>query len=306
MARVFLYDIYSSAAKTGDMLFFNNQNPQVLANGSSGQVLQSNGFGLAPSWVNSSSSFITSVSDTSDINLLVTGGDLTANFANYNVSQFTNDSGYITSVGTAPTSLTTIGTSGAATLIANTLNIPNYTTGALVLLSTATASNSTTIDFTGLTNTYSKYIITFTDVVAATNGDAFWIRLGTGSTSWASGASDYAHGRYGIDVLGTSASSTAFTTGDGTDSKIVAIGSQLNTLNYTTNGEIEIYNPSQSSKNHYITGKICAIYNNAGNANFVTGNFGAYYNSTTAVTGVRILMSTGNITSGTFKLYGVV
>jgi len=85
----------------------------------------------------------------------------------------------------------------------------------------------------------------------------------------------------------------------------VAVGSQLNTLNYTTNGEIEIYNPSQSSKNHYITGKICAIYNNAGNANFVTGNFGAYYASTTAVTGIRMLMSTGNITSGVFKIYGL-
>jgi len=306
MARVFLYDIYSSAAKTGDMLFFNNQNPQVLANGSSGQVLQSNGFGLAPSWVSSSSSFITSASDTSDINLLVTGGDLTADFASHNISQFTNDSGYITSIGTAPTSLTTIGSSGAATLISNVLNIPQYTTPAMVLLSTAIASNSATIDFTGLTSAYSAYKVIYSDVVAATNGDAFWIRLGTGSTSWASGASDYAHGRYGIDVLGTTTTSTAFTTGDGTDSKIVAIGSQLNTLNYTTNGEIEIYNPSQSSKNHYITGKICAIYNNAGNANFVMGNFGAYYASTTAVTGIRILMSTGNITSGVFKLYGIL
>jgi len=204
----------------------------------------------------------------------------------------------------------TDGTQGAGKVLTSDANglahwdtIPNNS--AWILLATTTASASATVDFTGLTSEYSAYKVIYTDVVAATNGDAFWVRLGTGSTTWASGASDYAHGRYGIDVLGTTTTSTAFTTGDGTDSKIVAIGSQLNTLNYTTNGEIEIYNPSQSSKNHYITGKICAIYNNAGNANFVTGNFGAYYASTTAVTGIRILMSTGSITSGTFKIYGL-
>ena len=39
--------------------------------------------------------FITSVSDTSTINLTVTGTDLTADFASMNISQFTNDSGYL-------------------------------------------------------------------------------------------------------------------------------------------------------------------------------------------------------------------
>lgn len=79
MAKVFLYDIYSAPARTGDMLFFNNQNPQVLVNGNAGEVLQSNGYGNAPSWVASSPSYITSVSDTSTVDLDVTAGNLTAN-----------------------------------------------------------------------------------------------------------------------------------------------------------------------------------------------------------------------------------
>lgn len=43
------------------------------------------------------SSYITSISDTSTIDLDVTSGVLTANFASLNISQFTNNSGYLTS-----------------------------------------------------------------------------------------------------------------------------------------------------------------------------------------------------------------
>ena len=41
--------------------------------------------------------FIESVSDTSNIDLTVTGTTLTADFASMNISQFTNDSGYLKS-----------------------------------------------------------------------------------------------------------------------------------------------------------------------------------------------------------------
>ena len=43
-------------------------------------------------------SFIQSVSDTSTVNLTVTGTNLTADFASMNISQFTNNSNYITLV----------------------------------------------------------------------------------------------------------------------------------------------------------------------------------------------------------------
>lgn len=99
MPTTYLYDIYSAPARTGDMLVFNNQNPHLLKNnGSSGYVLTSNGPGQLPTWQSSSSGFITSVSDTSTVDLTVTAGNLTAAFANMNISQFTNDSGYLTSV----------------------------------------------------------------------------------------------------------------------------------------------------------------------------------------------------------------
>lgn len=58
-------------------------------------------------------------------------GSYLTTISGLNISLLNNDSGYITSVGTAATSLTTNNSSGAATLIANVLNVPNYTLAGL-------------------------------------------------------------------------------------------------------------------------------------------------------------------------------
>ena len=95
-------------------------------------------------------------------------------------------------------SLTTTGTSGASTLIGNTLNIPNYATGGgggaeLTFVGTlasdvATGANTTPVTLTGLVFTYeanSVYRISFTGRVqptAATTGCGFQFDLSSAVT----------------------------------------------------------------------------------------------------------------------------
>ena len=67
----------------------------------------------------SSTGFITAIADTSSINLSVTGTTLTADFTSLNISQFTNDSGYLTgTTGWLTTGNT--GTNSAVNYLGNT------------------------------------------------------------------------------------------------------------------------------------------------------------------------------------------
>lgn len=110
--------------------------------GHTGQFLQTDGTNL--SWQSTGGGgFITSVANTSAINLSVIGGQLTASFSSLLISQFTNDSGYITSAGVP--SLPLSGANGG-TGVANT----GFTITLAGNLTTTGAFNTTLVQqFTG-------------------------------------------------------------------------------------------------------------------------------------------------------------
>lgn len=182
--------------------------------------------------------------------------------------------------------------------------------GGWVLISTASASSSATIDFTGLTSTYKTYILVIEDLIPATNATTLYFRVGTGGTpTYQSGATDYAFVRgLSVSPIGAFATNTFLGTGDGNESYIL-IGSNAgmsNTANATYNGFIRIYDPAQSSVYHSIDYH-CTYIDGTGSPYQLISQFGSgVYLSSTAVTAVRILMNSGNITSGTFKLYGLL
>jgi hypothetical protein len=167
------------------------------------------------------------------------------------------------------------------------------------LISTAVASSSATIDFTGLNNTYTTYKIVVSNLVPATNNTILGLRVGTGGTpTYQSGASDYSW----VRLFSVPASSGGG--GVNTDNKILigSNGAQSNLASRGYSAEITIANPSQTTDNHgvyYTSGSI----DSSGLAIYQTG-WGVYL-STTAVTAIRIFMNSGNIASGTFKLYGI-
>jgi hypothetical protein len=73
---------------------FNNAYTFPTSDGTANYVLTTNGVGNL-SWQPGSGNFISSTSDTSTITLSVITGNLSADFASLNISQFTNDAGYV-------------------------------------------------------------------------------------------------------------------------------------------------------------------------------------------------------------------
>jgi hypothetical protein len=161
----------------------------------------------------------------------------------------------------------------------------------VVLISTQTASSSADITFTGLSSAYSLYAVHLTAVVPASNNVFLYFRTSTdGGSSYDSGASDYS---YDIHSSGTSASATT--------TRVVLHGNQTgNAANEMFNGIVEIYNPSATTET-FIGGRF-TMKDNTGSLR--VGSVAGVRNSAADVDAIQFLFSTGNIASGTFKLYG--
>jgi hypothetical protein len=86
------------------------------------------------------------------------------------------------------------------------------------------------------------------------------------------------------------------------NTRIYTLGNQGNASNENGNGYMYFYNLIDSSKYSFLTFQAMTI--NAtpnGNMNFGSG----VLPQASAVTGIQVLMQSGNITSGTISLYGI-
>lgn len=191
--------------------------------------------------------------------------------------------------------------SDSATALATQQSIKAYVdasapTSDYELIATATASNDAAIDFTGLSSTYFMYKLVIANVVPASDGVSLAIRTSTdGGATYDSAAGHYAYGTFRVDSSSTgydaSASSTILTL-------CVDIGSDTNE---SVSGEISLYNPSGTEYTH-ASGNF--IYeNSAGSVRYGAG--GGYRLSAADVDAVRVLFTSGNIESGSIKLYGL-
>jgi hypothetical protein len=179
----------------------------------------------------------------------------------------------------------------------------NAFAGSEIFISTQTASNSATIDFTGLSSTYIRYVVRIFNLVPSTDDTTLYCRVGTGAgpTYDSSGVYNYANSAvHSVSTLlnATGASQTQFL--------ITPTGSGLTNCGNNTgenlSGTVEIQNPSQSSLYHLLNWD----YNNFSSGATPSAGFGGgAYVSATAVTAVRFLMSSGSIASGVFTLYGI-
>ena len=167
-------------------------------------------------------------------------------------------------------------------------------TGSMVLLSTQRASSSSTIDFTGITGTYRVYVIIADSITTSTATTNIVCRFGTGGTpTWVSGATDYA---YSGAFAGSDAS---FGNSSSASASFMKITSMTNTSNELYNFVLYLFNPAS-------TGKCMIGFNGyfgyAGISYAVNGS--GFYKTASAITGIRFLLSSGTIATGTFKLYG--
>ena len=181
--------------------------------------------------------------------------------------------------------------------------------GALNLISTQTASSSSTISFTsGIDDTYDSYVFKFYDIhPSAASKLSFQGNAAGGSgyneTMTTTCFTAY-HNEAGTDtLLGYTASQdqaqgTAFELLSDT---IVDSGTTVANDN-SASGYLQLFNPSStvfvkhfiSKVNHVNGGPYCLTSHHAG-----------YFNTTSAIDEIQFKMSSGNIDSGVIKLYGI-
>jgi hypothetical protein len=177
-------------------------------------------------------------------------------------------------------------------------------TGSMTLINTLTASGSADLTFSsGITSTYKEYLFTFNNIHPADNSVQFLVNFRDGSTAY--------------DATKT----TSFFTADhseagSTDGLVYVAGQDLaqstafqpltvdtgNRSDESCCGHLRLFDPASTTyvKNFF------ARMNNYVSNNYSEDSYTAgYCNVTAAIDGVQFKFASGNIDSGTIKLYGI-
>ena len=177
--------------------------------------------------------------------------------------------------------------------------------GGLNLISTQTASSSSTISFTsGIDSTYKEYIFKFINIHTSSDGQNLQFNFST------DGGSNY-------NVTKTDAVFRAYQMEDGSASGLdyqtsldvaqstgfANLSTGLGTANdESLSGTLHLFEPSSSVfVKHYIV-RTCVNHDSDLALDFFSGG---YANTTSVVNAIQFKMASGNIDSGVIKLYGV-
>ena len=177
--------------------------------------------------------------------------------------------------------------------------------GGLNLISTQTASSSSTIDFTsGIDSTYKEYIFKFISIHPSADGSQFLFNLSadTGSNYNVTKTTTAFRSFHSEDDSATGLG--YYTGGDlaqSTDFQRFA-DSLGNDNDQSLSGTFTLFNPSSTTfVKHFI-----ANVNYSYDADYSLQYFMAGYgNTTSAINAIQFKMNSGNIDSGTITLYGI-
>ena len=180
------------------------------------------------------------------------------------------------------------------------------TDGNLTLLTTATASSSATLDFTSSINsTYNSYLFKFIDIHNATDAADFQFQVDTGTntsynqTITSMGFLSYHQEDDSAAALNAHSGSAILHQETGFQDLGRSLG---NDNDQSLSGELHLFEPSSTTFVKHFMGVINEAANDNGtNQRFVAG----YVNTTTAITRIRFKADSGNIDSGTIKMYGI-
>jgi hypothetical protein len=179
--------------------------------------------------------------------------------------------------------------------------------GNLTLLTTATASSSATLDFTSsIDSTYDSYVFKFIDIHPQTDSVSFQFNMSI------DGGSNY-------NVTKTTTFFQALHEESGSSSELIySTGKDLaqstsfanisnstgNNSDDNTGGQLTLFNPSSTTfVKHFIT-NVNSSYRTGlpSSGRFLGAGYG---NTTSAVDAIQFKIDSGNIDSGTIKLYGI-
>ena len=180
--------------------------------------------------------------------------------------------------------------------------------GSLVLLSTQTASSSSTISFTsGIDSTYKEYVFKFIDIHPSAEGSAVYFEFNgsadSGSNYNVTKTSTYIEAYH--NEAGDTTSLQYSTTHDLAQSTsfqrlITGLGNDNDQANA---GTLHLFDPSNTTfVKHFISNMNRTYFGDYTGQDLVAG----YFNTTSAIDAVQFKMNSGNIDAGTIKMYGVV
>lgn len=198
-----------------------------------------------------------------------------------------NDQILVKSVSTTQFKLSRVKYDGTAQVAAS---------GAMTLLSTVTAADSATVDIeTTLNSTYDKYVIILSTVTPASSGSYLYCQFKQSGSYINTNYTGQARRAKKGDTT-TTFNNDQLTTG-------IAVAMDVKErLSFS----LSITDPDGATGIKQIEGAGISIYDNGGSPLPQWHQFTGYQSTATAaVTGIRFIFSTGNITSGTFRLYGI-
>jgi len=206
------------------------------------------------------------------------------------------------SSGTIATARLGSGTASSSTFLRGDQTYAEAGGGSWVKISTVTASSSSSIDFDNVASTYKAYAIIGTQIRNSTNTVEIQMNFGSDGSTYAANKTSVYYMQYnrtsGDDATGAV---------DATNSLENATGNQVLAYGLSDNAAFS----SASTMFAYFGGLAQGGYTSY---NVEFNMYGSNsYNYGTKVTGVvladvdcvRFIMSSGNIASGTFTLYGI-
>jgi len=224
------------------------------------------------------------------------GGVSSISFGSTGLTPSTATGGAVTVAGTlvagnGGTGLSAPGTAGNVLTSNGTIwtSSAPASVGGIVFINTLTASTSSTIDFTGLSG-YSKYLIIFENVLASASG-TLSLRFGTGATP------TYLTSSYGFQYSGV-------TSGSSTNSDRITLVSALAATS-APGMSGSLFVEGMLSGYTSVQGLFYYTDVTSGSQYSSLVSAGTNWSSTVAKTALRFLPNPGNITSGTFSLYGI-
>ena len=190
--------------------------------------------------------------------------------------------------------------------MASITSLPSGVTGSsLVLISTVTASSSSTVEFTsGIDSTYKEYVFKFINIHAASGSAHFQFNLSVDGGS-----------NYNVTKTTTmfrayhkeddSATALAYSAGrdlaQGTgDQQLSSTASADDDGNIV--GTFHLFDPSNTTFVKHFIARTNAVTANAESMEYYMAGYG---NTTSAVNAIKFLFGSGNIDAGTIKMYGV-
>jgi hypothetical protein len=194
--------------------------------------------------------------------------------------------------------------------ISNVTSFPQIPSGSLTLLSTATASASSSISFTSnIDSTYDIYQFEFINIHPATDAVYFQFNLSTdGGSNYNVTKTTTSFEAYhnesdsATNLRYATANDLAQSTSDQRLIDVIPTGAGED--DRCASGYLHLFNPSSTT---YVKHFIASVQANvAGTSNYSwISNTAGYGNTTSAVNAIIFRASSGNIDAGTIKMYGI-